>query len=75
MLCIDETKLDATFPHAQFHIEGYQYSQFRRDRDKNGGVKMIFIREGLRDKDCMHTKITPPKLHAWKSQFLKRNSV
>ena len=44
---IDETKLDASFPDTQFHIEGYQYSPFRRDRDKNGGGKMIFIREGL----------------------------
>ena len=24
-LCIDETKLDASFPNAQFHNEGYQY--------------------------------------------------
>ena len=47
MLCLDETKLDASFPDAQFHIEGYQYPPFRRDRDKNGGGKMIFIREGL----------------------------
>ena len=43
----DETKLDASFPEAQFHIEGYQYPSFRQGRDKNGGGKMIFIREGL----------------------------
>ena len=47
MLCLDETKLDASFPDTQFHIEGYQYPPFRRDRDKNGGGKIIFIREGL----------------------------
>ena len=47
LLSIDETKLDASFPDAQFHIEGYQHPPFRRDRDKNGGGKMIFIREGL----------------------------
>ena len=44
---IDETKLDASFPDAQFHTEGYQYPPFRRDRDKNVGGKIIFIREGL----------------------------
>ena len=37
LLCIDETKLDASFPNAQFHIEGYQYPPFRRDRGENGG--------------------------------------
>ena len=47
VLCVDETKLGVSFSGAQFHIEGYQYPPFRRDRDKNGGGKMIFIREGL----------------------------
>ena len=49
LLCIDETKLDASFPNAQFHIEGYQYPLFRQDHDKNGEGKMISIREGLID--------------------------
>ena len=35
------------FPDAQFHTESYQYLQFRRDRDKNGGGKVIFVRYGL----------------------------
>ena len=39
LLCIDESKLDAFFPDAQFQIKGYQYPPFRRDRDKNGGRK------------------------------------
>ena len=47
VLCIDETKLGASFLDAQFHIEGYQCRPLRKDRDKNGGGKMIFIREGL----------------------------
>ena len=37
VLCIDETKLDKSLPDAQFHIEGYQYPAFRKDRNKNGG--------------------------------------
>ena len=47
MLRINETKLDVSFPDAQFHIGGYQYPPFRRERGKSGGEKMIFIREGL----------------------------
>ena len=42
MLCTDETKLDASFPDAQFHIEGY----LGEIVTKMGGG-MIFIREGL----------------------------
>ena len=38
-LCFDETKLDAYFPNAQLHIAGYQFPQFRRDRNKHGGEK------------------------------------
>ena len=30
LLCIDETKLDASFPDAQFHNEGYQYPHLRK---------------------------------------------
>ena len=44
-ICIDETKLDASFPDAQFRTEGYQYPPFRRDRNKNAGGKMIFTRD------------------------------
>ena len=43
LLCIDETKLHASFADVQFHIEGYQYPPFRRDCDKNGAGKMIII--------------------------------
>ena len=41
------TDAQCPFTDAQFHIEGYRYPPLRRDRDKNGGRKMIFIREGL----------------------------
>ena len=43
ILCVDETKLDASYPNAQFHIEGYQFPLFRRYRDKRGGGKMVFV--------------------------------
>ena len=47
VLCIDETKLDESFPDAQFHIKGYQYSAFRKDRNKDGGRKIVFVKKGL----------------------------
>ena len=39
MICVDETKLDESFPDHQFKIDGYHFPPFRRDRDKYGGVK------------------------------------
>ena len=47
VLCIDETKLDSSFPNHQFKIEGYQFLPLRRDRNSKGGEKIVFVREGL----------------------------
>ena len=46
VLYIDETKLDESFPDAQSHIEGYQYPAFKKDRNKNGGGKTAYWKEG-----------------------------
>ena len=35
------------FPGSQFKIDGYQFPPFRRDRDKHGGGKVVYIKEGL----------------------------
>ena len=35
ILCIDETKLDDSFPDAQFIIENYHFPPFRKDRKEN----------------------------------------
>ena len=47
MLCIDETKLDETFPDAQFLIENYQFPPLEETKIKKGGGKMVFIRKEL----------------------------
>ena len=47
ILYIDETKLDSSKPDAQFEIPGYHYLPFRKDRSKNGGGTVFFIRKGL----------------------------
>ena len=43
--CVNETKLDSSYPDSQFHIDVYQFLPFRRDRDKYGGGKIVFLRE------------------------------
>ena len=49
MLILAETKLDSSFPHAQFSTEGYS-KPYRLDRDQNDGGLILFIREGLPSK-------------------------
>ena len=46
ILCLDETKL-YSYPDAQFEIPGYLYLPYRKDRNKNGDGKIVFITEGL----------------------------
>ena len=50
ILCINETKLTSDTT-AQFHIEGYHYPSFRRERVQNqnnthfGGGKIVYVKE------------------------------
>ena len=47
IFCIEETKLDESFPDHQFKIHGYQFPPFRRDRNKFRGYKIVYIKDGL----------------------------
>ena len=47
VLCVDETKIDSSYPDAQFQINDYQFPPFRKDRNKYGGGKIVFIRQDL----------------------------
>ena len=47
MICVDETKLDNSFLDQQFKIEGFQFPPFRRDRNKFGGGKIVYVKDGL----------------------------
>jgi len=47
IFCVDETKLDSSYPDSQFYISGYQFPPIRKDRNKNGGGKLIYIRDGI----------------------------
>ena len=46
ILCVNETKLDSSYPNPQFHIDGYQFPSFCKDRNKYGGGKMVYIKDG-----------------------------
>ena len=54
---ITESKLDGSFPPAQFTIEGYNLP-FRKDLDKNGGGVLIFVREDLACKEIENINIS-----------------
>ena len=67
ILMISETKLDSSFPSAQFVIEGY-CEPFRLDRNCYGGGLLIFINENIpckrvtsyqfpKDVECMILEI------------------
>ena len=46
---ITETKLDSSFPSAQFHLHGYT-TPYRLDRNGNGGGFLLYIREDILSK-------------------------
>ena len=50
VLVVTETKLDSSFPFGQFSIDGFA-RPFRRDRNKNGGGVMIFVRDDIPSKE------------------------
>ena len=43
---ISETKLDETFPTAQFSLQGF-CDPYRFNRNRNGGGIMLYIREDI----------------------------
>ena len=47
VFCVDETKLDNSFPNSQFILENFQFSPFRRDRNSKGGGKLVDVKQGM----------------------------
>ena len=45
ILLISETKIDSSFPTAQFKVEGY--TTYRLDRNSNGGGILLYVREDI----------------------------
>ena len=54
IVCIDETKLDESFPDFRFHMENhhenYQLPPFRGDINSKRGGKLDFVRNGVNAK-------------------------
>ena len=47
VFCIDETKLDESFPNSQFILENFQFPPFRRDRNSKEGGKLVYVKQGI----------------------------
>ena len=63
ILCVDEIKLDSSYPDAQYKINHYQFPPFRRDRNKYGRGKIVYIRQGVitRRLPKIETKVSETK--------------
>ena len=74
ILILTETKLDSTFPEKQFLIPGYKKS-FRRDRNRDGGGVMIYVREDIPcDELCKHV-ISPNMEAIFVEINLRKNKI
>ena len=49
VIIVTETKLDDSFPKAQFCIDGFSIP-YRLDRNRNGGGLMIYVRDDITSK-------------------------
>ena len=49
ILLVTETKLDSSFPSAQFHMHGYT-TPYCLDRNANGGGLLLYVREDIPSK-------------------------
>ena len=58
VVIVTETKLDDSFPKAQFCIDGFSIP-YRLDRNRNGGGLMIYVRDDIPSK--MLTKHNLPE--------------
>ena len=58
ILVLTETKLDDTFPTAQFLVNGFS-EPYRRDRNRKGGGVMVYIREDISRSKLLDKHVFP----------------
>ena len=75
ILCVDETKLDSSFPDLQFKIQGYQFPSFRRDRNSKSGGKSFYLREGFIVKRIPNFKIEKAELICLEITIAKKSGA
>ena len=61
ILTIAETKLDSTFPTAQSIVEGCK-EPFRKDRNKNGGGLLVYVKEDIPSRELKNHPPVPDLL-------------
>ena len=61
ILTIAEANLDCTFPTAQFIVEGYK-EPFRKDRNKNGGGRLVYVKEDIPSRELKNHPPVPDLL-------------
>ena len=76
LISITETKIDSSFPDAQFLTENYL--TFRRDRNKHGGGILTFVKNGLLPKhipdlESNIIEILPLEIRIDKSKWIVLN--
>ena len=49
ILVITETKIESSFPIAQFQIDGYT-TPYRLDREEKGGGILLYVRDDIPSK-------------------------
>ena len=59
ILGIAETKLDDTFPNAQFNIDGYRI--FRKDRNQHGGGLLAYVRADISESVTLELQLNKTK--------------
>ena len=47
MFCVDETKLDNSFPNSQFILEHFQFALFYRDGSSKGAGKFVDVKQSI----------------------------
>ena len=47
VFCVDETKLDDSFPNSQFILKNVQFPPFHKDRNSKGGGKLVYVKQGI----------------------------
>ena len=70
---VTETKIDSSFPSAQFQMHGYT-TPYRLDRNANGGGLLLYVREDIPTKKIYNeTPIKKKLVRANEAPFMLEN--
>ena len=60
VFCVDQTKLDNSFPNSQFILENFRFPPFRRYWNSKGGGNLVYVKQGKTTKrlESLETKFS-----------------